>query len=264
MVLGLMDRRMRIGLVVAAAAVVVIAAVVVGAYKAGQAVGPASATPSRTSSRPTSAASSSASKKGGIPKGRAIAGGGGRTKGAEGLPLGYSHDQTGAVEAATNYFVWGNSPKIASKDATTMAQEMSGSDSTFKTLTQRWKIEVDSGSITANSVANYDPTRGAYAIRSYTGNAAEIYIFARLSVADNQHQTPDTSWAINAVSVVWVNGDWKLANALEPKTTGEVDVNVDTPTPTEKATVLHKALSDPGDLSDTTAQKWMEYQNAAR
>ena len=36
--------------------------------------------------------------------------------GPAGLPLGYAHDQTGAVNAATNYLMWMNSLKIVDKN----------------------------------------------------------------------------------------------------------------------------------------------------
>lgn len=267
-----MGRRARVGLIVTAVAVVVIAAVIVVAYKAGQSAGraaPPPPSPRATVASPTTSdgpigPGPNGRNDGGIPMGDAIAGGGGRTKGPAGLPLGYTHDQTGAVEAATNYFVWGSSARIADKDAPKMAAAMAGSDEIRRTLLQRWKILLDSKATTANSVSDFDPTRGAYAVRSFTGNAAEIYIFARLSLADDHEQTPETSWSVSSVSVVWVNGDWKLANPLDDKGTGPFDVHVDTPTPEQKAALLHTPPSDVGELPDTAAQNWMEYKNAAR
>src|SRR4051794_8983349 len=54
---------------------------------------------------PAPASPSTGSSVPGLLQGTARAGEGGRMSGPVGLPLGYQHDQTGAVQAATNYLI---------------------------------------------------------------------------------------------------------------------------------------------------------------
>src|SRR6478752_9036729 len=108
--------------VVALLAVAVIAAV---SYRLGQdtpstsssSTGASTTTPSGSSPSPAPGSPSTGSSTSGLPQAPARAGEGGHMTGPAGLPLGYDHTETGAVEAATNYLTWMNSLRI--KDKTT-------------------------------------------------------------------------------------------------------------------------------------------------
>jgi len=81
--------------------------------------------------------------------------------GPAGLPLGYDHTETGAVQAATNYLSWMNSIRI--KDKTT-ADAMAKATAADKT-TQAAMIEsfdlLRTG-LEDVTVAQSEPARGAY------------------------------------------------------------------------------------------------------
>ena len=97
--------------VVALLAVAVIAAV---SYRLGQdtpstspsPTGAPTTTPSGSSPSPAPGSPSTGSSPTGLLQGPARAGEGGHMSGPAGLPLGYDHTETGAVEAATNYLTW--------------------------------------------------------------------------------------------------------------------------------------------------------------
>src|SRR6478752_3177581 len=111
-------------LVAVLAALAVVAVIAVVAYQLGHnTTSPAapiatwSTAPSGSSPSPAPGSPSTGSSQPGLPQGPARAGEGGHMTGPAGLPLGYDHTETGAVEAATNYLTWMNSLRI--KDKTT-------------------------------------------------------------------------------------------------------------------------------------------------
>ena len=126
--------------VVALLAVAVIATV---SYRLGQdttstspsPTGVLTTTPSGSSPSPAPGSPSTGSSTSGLPQGPARAGEGGRMTGPAGLPLGYDHTETGAVEAATNYLTWMNSLRIKDKNtADAMATATAADDNTLYSM----------------------------------------------------------------------------------------------------------------------------------
>src|SRR3954453_9365685 len=157
------------------AALIVVAVIAVVAYQLGQHTtgGPApSPTPgsstvaSGSSPPPAPASPSTGSSQPGLPQGPARAGEGGHMTGPAGLPLGYDHTETGAVEAATNYLTWMTSLRI--KDKTTadaMATATASVDSTRAAMIESFDL-LRTG-LEDVTKAETDPARGAYAVAGY-------------------------------------------------------------------------------------------------
>ena len=100
----------------------------------------------------------------GLQTGPAVAGEGGSKTGPAGLPLGYTHDQTGAVNAATNYLMWMNSLKITDKaTADAMAAATAADESQLgRALIESFDaLRTGMTDLTADQP---EPARGAYAI----------------------------------------------------------------------------------------------------
>ena len=115
------SRTQKILIVVVALLVVAVIAAVF--YRLGQdttsttpsPTGAPTTTPCGSSPSPAPGSPSTGSSTSGLPQGPARAGEGGHMTGPAGLPLGYDHTETGAVEAATNYLTWMNSLRITDK-----------------------------------------------------------------------------------------------------------------------------------------------------
>lgn len=255
--------------------VTVLAVVVVGAtfYALGR-----STTNTPPVASPTSAASSTTfdspaptyqptdqngSPEPGLPRGEAVAGDGGTKIGPGQLPLGYTHDQAGAVNAATNYLMWMNSLRIATeKTADDMAAAASADAKTRTALVTSFDM-LRSGlqDMTADQP---EPARGAYAIASYSPNRALVYVWSPEVLTDSNGQT-EHLWAIDAVALVWADGDWKLDGALMAKTGAAAVDPADpsgNPTAAEKHSILSRTPADPGEITDAADQSWFEYANA--
>lgn len=260
--------------IVIAAIVLVIVAVGVGFYALGRSTvtPPPSASPS-PSDTPTSSASSpvptyeptdqNGSPEPGLPRGEAVAGAGGSKAGPVQLPLGYTHDQTGAVNAATNYLIWMNSLRIADKGTADEMASATAADAQTRSAMLASFDMLRSGmqDMTADQP---EPARGAYAVASYSASRALVYVWSPEVMTDSNGQT-DHLWAIDAVQLVWSAGDWKLDGSLVAKTGGAAVDPADpsgNPTAAEKHAILRRTPADPGEITDTADQSWFEYANA--
>ena len=97
--------------------------------------------------------------------GPAVAGEGGSKAGPAGLPLGYSHAETGAVNAATNYLMWMNSLKITDKAA---ADAMAGHRPPTTRLARRLIDSFDGVRSGHDDITADSPSRPVEPMRSPT------------------------------------------------------------------------------------------------
>ena len=139
--------------------------------------------------------------------------------GPAGLPLGYTHDETGAVNAATNYLMWMNSLKIADKAAAdAMAASAAADDATREALIESFDaLRSGIGDLTADQP---EPARGAYAVAELQRRLARsIYIWAPEVTTDSHG--PDRPPVGDRRGPAGVgDGDWKLDGGLIAKTGG--------------------------------------------
>jgi len=266
------NRSVRRTLTASAIVVVVLTAVGMGFFLVGRSTAnqppttPSIAPPTQTDVRPSPTyepTDQSGSPEPGLESGPAVAGQGGSKAGPEGLPLGYTHDQTGAVNAATNYLTWLNSIKIADKAAAdAMAKSAAADPATFATLIESFD-ETRSG--LADLVADQpEPARGAYAVSSFSPSRALIYIWAP-EVTRDVNGDVNHLWAIDAVPLVWSGEDWKLDKTLISKIGAAAVDPIDpagNPTAEEKHSILTRTPADPGQITDSADQTWFEYANA--
>ena len=255
------------------AALIVVAVIAVVAYQLGQHT-TGSPDPSPTAGSSTAAAGSSpspapaspstGSSQPGLPQGPARAGEGGHTTGPAGLPLGYDHTQTGAVEAATNYLTWMNSLRI--KDKTTadaMAQATAADPATRAAMIESFDL-LRTG-LKDVTKAETDPARGAYAVARYEPTSASIYVWAPDVTTDSGETT--TAWGITEVRLEWAADDWKVSGALVSRVGAaaiEPSDPASNPSAAEKQSILTRTPADPGEITDSADQEWFEYANAAR
>lgn len=221
-------------------------------------------TPSGSSPSPAPGSPSTGSSTFGLPQGPARAGEGGTVTGPAGLPLGYDHTETGAVEAATNYLTWMTSLKIKDKNiADAMAQASASDPSTRAAVTE--SLDQLRSSFEEMTKAETEPTRGAYAISNFSGSSASIYVWAPFRYGTSTDGTTDT-WGISEVRLVW-DGDWKLdGNLVSRVGSAALDPTDPTgnPSASEKQSILTRHPADPGEIDDSAQQQWLEYSNAAR
>lgn len=264
-----MPRNPRHAIAIVVGVVIALALVAVVAYVAGRsehATTQPRHTVSRSPAEPTSSGSASpVDPRPALSRGKALAGAGGRSKGTAGLPLGYDRSESGAATAATNYLMWLNSIRITDKPTADEMATAAAADPATRSALVRSLDETRSGmdNLTADQIA---PARGAYAVAQYSSNQATVYIWAP-EVTTDKSGTTDQLWAIDAVQVVWANGDWKLDHQLIARTGGAAVDPADpagNPTPVEKRSILSRIPADPGEITDSADQTWFEYANAAR
>jgi hypothetical protein len=255
--------------VVALLAVAVIAAV---SYRLGQdtpstspaPTGAPTTTPSGSSPSPAPGSPSTGSSTSGLPQGPARAGEGGHMTGPAGLPLGYDHTETGAVEAATNYLTWMNSIRIKDKNAAdAMAEATAADEKTRNAMIESFDLLRTGLEDVAD--AKTEPARGAYAVAESGSSTASVYIWAPYVFTESNETTH--LWSIFEIRLDWIDGDWKVNKALVSRVGGAAVDPVDpagNPTPTEKASILSRTPADPGEIDDSAEQEWFEYGNAAR
>ena len=185
--------------------------------------------------------------------------------GPAGLPLGYDHTETGAVEAATNYLTWMNSLRI--KDKTTadaMAEATAADEKTRDAMIESFDALRTGLDDVTDGRDRAGPRRYAVAelqrircVRSTSGHRTS---------SPTSGETDHSSGASSRF--VWSGrSDWKLDGALISRIGGAAVDPADptgNPTPAEKQDILSRTPADPGEITDSADQQWFEYANAAR
>lgn len=266
-----MPRNPRRTIAVVASIIVVLGLVAVVAYVAGRGDRGTPArqpTPTHATNAPSgpmeSRVQTPRQPQDGLPRGSAIAGTGGRTKGPDGLPLGYPHNGAGAVTAATNYLMWLNSIRITDKPDTDAMAGAAAADRATRTELIHSADQLRTGmhGLTADQL---QPARGAYALAHFSANRATVYIWAPEVITDTAGTTNHV-WGIDAVRVSWTNGDWKVEGELVASTGAAAADPADPagdPSSAEKRSILSRLPADPGKITDSADQSWFEYANAA-
>lgn len=199
----------------------------------------------------------------GLPRGAATAGTGGRTKGPDGLPVGYAHNADGAATAATNYLIWLNSVRITDKRTSDAIAQAAAADDRTRANLIRSADEIRTG-MEGLSADQFEPARGAYAVAGFSADRATVYIWTPEVISKTDGTTNDI-WGIDAVRVTWAKGDWKLDGELVASTGGAAADPADPagePSSAEKRSILSRVPADPGEITDSADQSWFEYANA--
>jgi len=184
--------------------------------------------------------------------------------GPAGLPLGYDHTDTGAVHAATNYLTWMTSLRIKDKTTADAMAEATAADEKTRNVMVDSFDELRTG-LDDVSMSQVDPARGAYAVAQYDDTKAAIYVWAPDVVVDSVES--NTFWSTSEVLLVWRDGDWKLDGGLVNRVGGAAVYPADpegNPSAAEKLSILSRTPADPGEITDTAEQEWLEYSNAVR
>lgn len=269
-------------IILAVSVLIVLAVVVVGFFQLGQrtatpppvepsgtatttapsAASPAPASPAEPSPPPNVTGSPGEA----LPQGPAEAGAQATRTGPAGLPLGYTHDSTGAVNAATNYLIWMNSSRILDKSVADALAGATAADPAAQTAMIESFDLLRSGLENVND-SQTEPARGAYAIADHNPDTARVYVWTPVVTKVSAAAEPAHLWSIFEVSLVWVGDDWRLSPTLVSRVGGAaVDPGEPSGNPSaeEKGSILQRRPADPGEITDSADQSWFEYANAAR
>lgn len=222
------------GLIVLAVAVVLlivaVVLLVVRRHDAGTTAPPA--TPSASSTPPTSptpTATGSATASGkGLPTSQVVVGGGGSGSLA-GLPIGYQHSFTGAVEAAINYDKAIYSTRYYDDDvrhqwnrymyASHAVEKKLGIPDSVVVKTRKKRGLDEHGVPTDPTVRCYDavyPRYGAYKTEVISADKVVVTIWEPDVYGTAPKGTLDgvkVGWDYHKLEMSWVNGDWRMTAA---------------------------------------------------
>jgi hypothetical protein len=222
-------------------------------------------TATSTTPTPTTNATSTASE---IAVGNVAAGEGGSLPGPGTLKLGYAHTQDGAVAALTNYI-------LAAEDKVNLAEPayraalvnaIAFDDNSKADLTSG--VEGGAKICARYGVCKWDPRRGAYAVRSYSDDQAEIAVWAPFVWAEPTDPSGKASiaWGIEKHLVFWNGTDWKIKTLGQDGVTDDSTIALQVPAdPQGNPSSAEKSaiLTTPRDGAvKLWTLSWKEYANA--
>jgi hypothetical protein len=221
-----------------------------------------STTPTPTTTKATTPASQ-------LAAGTVVAGEGGTLPGPGTLKLGYAHTPDGAVAAITNFVTASNDKTNLTDPAyrTALVNAIALDESSKAGLSR--VVDLAKSGSDGYGVWRWEPARGAYAIRAYSTDHAEVALWAPYYWADPAQPTAlvGSVWGISVYAVEWSGGDWKvhsLGGDLVADDGGDLTALANpqgNPTSAEKAAIL---MTPRGGTVQLWALQWMEYANAAR
>ena len=216
----------------------------------------------------------------GLPRGEARAGTGGRRTIYD-MPVGYTRDQTGAIQAATNYttaqlsnamLVTQSRHEIYDYMFSQNAVRKGVSDAQAREQNLRHGIndagqavDPQTGEVNPQLAAYYNcyPVYGAYNVLAYSTTTAKVRVWAPciLGVAsDDDTSELRVDWLLNTIEITWERDDWRvrdqksLTGAAPAVVRSWRDVNVPYK---ERARLIQDPKMFPGEGSG-----WTLYANA--
>jgi len=222
-------------------------------------------TSSSTTPMPTTKATTPASQ---LAAGNVVAGQGGSLPGPGTLKLGYAHTPDGAVAALTNYMLAAGDKASLTDPAyrTALVNAIALDDASKLDLTTG--IEGGAKVCARYSVCEWNPRRGAYAVRSYSDSQAEIAVWAPFVWAQPTDPSGKATiaWGIEKHLVFWNGTDWKIKTLGQDGVTDDSTIPLSVPAdPQGNPTSAEKAaiLTTPRDGSaQLWTLPWKEYANA--
>jgi hypothetical protein len=202
--------------------------------------------------------------------GNVVAGEGGSLPGPGTLKLGYAHTPDGAVAAITNYVMAANDKTNLADPAyrTALVNAIALDESSKAGLSR--VVDHDKSASAGYGVWRWEPRRGAYAIRAYSSDHAEVALWAPYYWAEPTQPTSlvGSAWGISVYAAEWSGGDWKITSLGGDLVTDDSTVDLPmlansegNPTRAEKAAVL---TTPRGGTARLWALSWTEYANAVR
>lgn len=149
-----------------------------------------------------------------------------------GVPVGYTHTQQGAVAAATNFArVLASTPLLVQPDALRTAYATVATpaqaeafrrmaDQAIAVFNNRLQLVTNAARGAPTAVQAYPLT---YTVRSYAPAQATVDVWAVTVIAQQGTTVPLSIWGSTTFQLQWVNGDWRVAsfaddqNGLQPQ-----------------------------------------------
>jgi hypothetical protein len=247
--------------IITAVVVALVAATLAGLWWGHHTTTSSSTTPTPTTTKATTPASQ-------VPAGTVVAGEGGSLPGPGTLKLGYTHTPDGAVAAITNYVTAANDKtNLASPAYRTALVNAIALDESSKAGLSR-VVDLAQSASEGYGVWRWEPRRGAYAIRAYSTDHAEVALWTPYYWAEPTKPTAlvGSAWGISVYAAEWSGGDWKvnsLGGDLVADDGGDLTAlanPAENPSSAEKAAIL---TTPRGGTVRLWALQWMEYANAA-
>lgn len=143
----------------------------------------------------------------------------GPTSTKNGVPVGYARTREGAAAAATNFERVRSGPFLAKEKAyrlaiSTMAApdwEREGLDSATRDLANvadRYGLTVD----VESSVLRYR-------VDAFSGDSAQVSVWLVTVFHSEIHHVPESAWSTVTYTLIWLNDDWRVADARAIETT---------------------------------------------
>jgi hypothetical protein len=166
----------------------------------------------------------------------------GPTAEENGVPVGYSRTEEGAVAAATNFNLLAGRDELLDLDAMTTAMQTlaapSWKDEAGRQAESGYEYIVD----TYGDDADVSAAVVRYDLVNFTTDRASVRLWTVSLASGSRRPNVEEVWAIVTVDLIWVDDDWRVED-LE-SSVGPAPVDLPSGQPAENATTLMEEFDE--------------------
>lgn len=134
----------------------------------------------------------------------------GPTREVNGVPIGYSRTEEGAIAAATNFQLLSAKDSLLDSDALVAAMQTLAAPEWKEEAARQARNGYDYIADTYGSDADVTAAVLRHALRSFDSDRARVNLWVVTTIAGSKRPNVEATWGIVTIDLEWVEDDWRV------------------------------------------------------